>query len=40
MVNALENFRRITGAYPVRLIFYRDGVGEGQVQGICVPEIE
>jgi len=25
---------------PARVIFYRDGVGEGQVQGICVPEIE
>jgi len=40
MVNALDNFKRINGAYPARLIFYRDGVGEGQVQGICVPEIE
>ena len=40
MVNALESFCRINGSYPARIIFYRDGVGEGQVQGICVPEIE
>jgi ABC-type phosphate transport system substrate-binding protein len=29
MLNALENFKRMNGAYPARLIFYRDGVGEG-----------
>jgi hypothetical protein len=40
MVNALESFKKRNGAYPARVIFYRDGVGEGQVQGICVPEIE
>lgn len=40
MVSALESFKKHNGAYPCRVIFYRDGVGEGQVQGICVPEIE
>lgn len=40
MVSALEAFKRNNGALPSKLIFYRDGVGEGQVQGICVPEIE
>lgn len=40
MKNALTAFKTNNGAYPARLIFYRDGVGEGQVQGVCVPEIE
>jgi len=40
MVKALEAFKRQNGASPSKIIFYRDGVGEGQVQGICVPEIE
>lgn len=40
MTSALEAFKRNNGAAPARIIFYRDGVGEGQVQGICVPEIE
>jgi hypothetical protein len=26
--------------FPERIIFYRDGVGEGQVQGICKPEVD
>lgn len=39
MVNALEAFKKHNGTYPARIIFYRDGVGEGQVQGICLPEI-
>jgi hypothetical protein len=29
MVNALESFKKHNGAYPARVIFYRDGVGEG-----------
>jgi len=40
MTNAIEAFKRNNGAAPAKIIFYRDGVGEGQVQGICVPEIE
>lgn len=40
MISALECFKKQNGEYPQRVIFYRDGVGEGQVQGICVPEIE
>jgi len=41
MINAMEAFKKHCGGqYPEKIIFYRDGVGEGQVQGICVPEIE
>lgn len=40
MTSAIEAFKRNNGAPPSKIIFYRDGVGEGQVQGICVPEIE
>ena len=40
MQNALEAFKRNNGALPSNIVFYRDGVGEGQVQGICLPEVE
>jgi len=40
MTSAIEAFKRNNGAPPAKIIFYRDGVGEGQVQGICAPEIE
>lgn len=40
MNKACEAFKKANGRYPERIIFYRDGVGEGQVQGICSPEIE
>jgi aubergine-like protein len=40
MCGALESFKRCNGCYPKQIIFYRDGVGEGQESGICVPEIE
>lgn len=40
MQSAIEAFKRNNGAPPSNIIFYRDGVGEGQVQGICLPEIE
>jgi len=40
MTSAIEAFKRNNGAVPAKIIFYRDGVGEGQIQGICVPEIE
>ena len=39
-MNAWEAFKKNNGVAPSRVIFYRDGVGEGQVQGICVPEID
>lgn len=39
MTKACEAFKKANGTYPARIIFYRDGVGEGQVQGICTPEI-
>jgi aubergine-like protein len=41
MTKALESFKKANnGAYPERVIFYRDGVGEGQVAGICRPEVD
>ena len=41
MVKALEAFKKANGGtYPARLIFYRDGVGEGQVAPVCGPEVE
>jgi len=40
MTSAIEAFKRNCGAPPKKIIFFRDGVGEGQVQGICMPEIE
>lgn len=39
MTKALEKFKKLNGIYPKRVIFYRDGVGEGQVLGIVQPEI-
>ena len=36
---ACEAFKRANGAYPAQIIFYRDGVGEGQVEGVCRAEI-
>ena len=40
MTSAIEAFKRNNGTAPSKIIFYRDGVGEGQIQGVCVPEIE
>merc|ERR1711903_271361 len=34
-----EAFKRTNGSYPAQIIFYRDGVGEGQVEGVCRPEV-
>lgn len=39
MAGALEAFKKQNGSYPARIIFYRDGVGEGQIEGICRSEI-
>lgn len=39
MASACEAFKRANGAYPAQIIFYRDGVGEGQVEGVCRAEI-
>ena len=39
MSNACEAFKRTNGNYPAQIIFYRDGVGEGQVEGLCRAEI-
>jgi hypothetical protein len=32
MAAATEAFKRTNGSYPAQIIFYRDGVGEGQVE--------
>ena len=41
MTKSLEAFKKANGGtYPAQIIFYRDGVGEGQVAGICRPEVE
>lgn len=41
ITKASEAFKKYNGGkYPERIIFYRDGVGEGQVQGICKPEVD
>lgn len=40
MTKAVEAFKKANGTAPARIIFYRDGVGEGQVAGICKPEID
>lgn len=40
MTKSLEAFKKANGTYPTKMIFYRDGVGEGQVAGICMPEID
>ena len=29
MTKAVEAFKRVNGAHPARIVFYRDGVGEG-----------
>lgn len=39
MTGACEAFKRSNGAFPARIVFYRDGVGEGQVEGVCRAEI-
>ena len=36
---ACAAFKRTNGTFPARVIFYRDGVGEGQIEGVCRPEI-
>jgi hypothetical protein len=40
MTKALNQFKKLNGVFPQRIIFYRDGVGEGQISGILAPEIE
>ena len=37
--NLIKKFRIKTGQKPVRIIFYRDGVSEGQYSEVCKREI-
>jgi len=39
MSSACQAFKRANGTYPAQVIFYRDGVGEGQIAGVCGAEI-
>lgn len=39
IVKACEKFKEMNKIYPKRIIFYRDGVGEGQVAAVCQSEI-
>lgn len=32
MVNDVDTFKRANGDYPEQIIFYRGGVGEGQIK--------
>ncbi len=36
MINALRRYHEINGAFPDRIVVYRDGVGDGQVRGCLV----
>ena len=40
MAKAIEAFKRTNGTPSSNIIFYRDGVGEGQVAGVCMPEVD
>lgn len=40
MKKALEIYKETCGAFPEKIIFYRDGVGEGQIQYLMNQEIE
>ena len=34
LANALDAYKRINGSYPKGVVFYRDGVGEGDIKKI------
>lgn len=36
----IRKFNAITGSFPERIIFYRDGVGEGQIDRVYEQEVE
>lgn len=40
MEKAIKKFTQANGTAPARIILYRDGVGEGQVQTVCSIEID
>ena len=35
MAAATEAFKGTKGSYQAKIVFYRDGIGECQVEGIC-----
>lgn len=40
MKKALEIYKETCGAYPEKILFYRDGVGDGQVQYVMKQEVD
>ncbi len=40
MARAAGRFEKLNNVKPGRMILYRDGVGEGQMVGVCQTEIE
>jgi len=39
MEKAILKFAKVNGVQPGRIILYRDGVGEGQAQAVCLNEV-
>lgn len=39
MIKAVKKFKEANGAYPARIIVYRDGVGEGQIPFVLEHEV-
>lgn len=37
---AMEKYKKICDAYPERIVFYRDGVGEGQLPTVNAQEVQ
>lgn len=39
-VNALKAYKNLHGGLPERIFFYRDGVGDGDIQIVCEMEVQ
>ena len=37
---ALRHYQKVNKTFPARIFFYRDGVGEGQIQNVKINEVE
>ena len=40
MVQAIKHYQQVNGYLPERIVFYRDGVGEGQLQLVVDSEVQ
>jgi aubergine-like protein len=40
MKQAIEAFKEICGEMPAKIVFYRDGIGEGQIKTVMLQEVE